>query len=188
VASKQRGQAVVEFGIIALLFTLLMFAVIDVGLLLNTWLSVSSGTRELARSASVGKKAAFLSDEATKMVIPSVRANGFAGGACCGASSAVHVTVEYFAGCVPGPACTTAVPKANILTNYPAPDWSATSCNGAGCHPVADDFVRITVVAQGAEVITPLVRPFFGCNDGSILHCYVQLSSTTTMRFEGAEF
>ena len=54
--SRRRGQAIVEFGLISLLFVGLLFAVVDFGLLLNTWLAVSSGSRELARSAQVGKE------------------------------------------------------------------------------------------------------------------------------------
>jgi hypothetical protein len=48
--------------------------------------------------------------------------------------------------------------------------------------------VRVTVLANGAQVITPLVRPFFGCSNGSNPNCFVQLKSATTMRYEGAEF
>jgi hypothetical protein len=50
--------------------------------------------------------------------------------------------------------------------------------------------VVLTLTAAGAQVITPLVRPFFSqpnvCPDtSSPSRCYVALSSTVTMRFEG---
>jgi len=77
VRARRRGQAIVEFGVIALLFTALMFATVDFGLLLNTWLAVSSGTRDIARSASVGKKAVTLTDEAKQLNVPSVDSAGF---------------------------------------------------------------------------------------------------------------
>ena len=52
--SRARGQSVVEFGILALLFALMMFAIVEFGLLLNGWVSVSSTTREAARWAATG--------------------------------------------------------------------------------------------------------------------------------------
>ena len=181
--ARRRGQAIVEFGVIALLFTALMFATVDFGLLLNTWLAVSSGTRDIARNASVGKKTATLNDEATKLTIPSVDWNGF-GSACCTASSAVHMTVEYFpSNCIPGPGCT-AFSAGQVYTDY-----GGTYPNGTpGGHPAADDHLRVTLVAQGAQVITPLLRPFFGCTNGANPKCYVPLQSVVIMRYEGQEF
>src|SRR5437016_8168387 len=52
--ARQRGQSVVEFGLIALLFTLLLFGIADFGLLLNGWGAVSSNARDGARRASAG--------------------------------------------------------------------------------------------------------------------------------------
>jgi hypothetical protein len=193
--SRKRGQAIVEFGVVALLFTSLLFAVIDFGLLLNTWLSVSSASREIARSASVGKRAAFLKDEANHLNIPAVSTRGFSGLCCSPAAgsdpgSAIEVRVEYFDGsCVPSPSsCTPFVPGV-ILNGYPAPDVDhpGTVCS-SGCRPQADDLVRVTLIAHGAQVITPLIRPFFGCTNGTNPECNVALSSTTLMRFEGQEF
>src|ERR1700730_16687592 len=102
--ARQQSQAIVEFGIIALLFTLLMFAIVDFGMLLNTWLAVSSGSRAIARSASVGKNDTFVLDWASKLNMPSVSAAGFAK-LCCDASSAVEVKVEYFCGSQAGGPC-----------------------------------------------------------------------------------
>src|SRR5690348_2394349 len=48
------GQAIVEFGIVALLLVLIIFAVVDFGLLLNGWLGVSAAARQGARQAAVG--------------------------------------------------------------------------------------------------------------------------------------
>lgn len=202
--SRQRSQAVVEFGIIALLFTLLMFAVVDFGMLLNTWLAVSSGSRDLARSAAVGKKDLFLEAQASKLNVPSVSAAGFGGKFCCDASSAIEVKVEYFKGTQLGPECPpwtagcNPIPSSSIDPNYPAGDLgtlgTSLSCPppgtppNANCRPLSDDLVRVTIFARGAQVITPLVRPFFGCTNGSNPNCYVQLSSATTMRYEGSEF
>jgi TadE-like protein len=202
--SKQRSQAIVEFGLIAILFVGLMFATVDFGLLLNTWLSVSSGTREIARNASVGKNAVFLQDEASKLNMPSVSASGFSK-FCCDASSAVEVQVEYFMGsqttpappCAPG--CTpcppwtagcTPIPPGSINTNYPAGDLGTVGSCGVGpaCRPLSDDMVLVTIVAHGAQIITPLLRPIFGCTNGSNPNCNVPLTSRAIVRYEGAEF
>jgi len=178
--SRQGGQAIVEFGFIAILFTLLMFAIVDFGLLLTTWLAVSSGSRDIARNASVGKPWAVLAYEATKLSVPAVDRN-YAGGPCCTSTSALSLTVDYFDHCIPGPGCTTPIPLSSLL---PAYGGSPGGC----CHPVSDDSVRVTLVANGAQVITPLVRPFFGCTNAAIPTCYVPLTTTVIMRFEGQEF
>jgi len=195
--SKQRSQAIIEFGLIALLFTALMFATVDFGLLLNTWLAVSSGTREIARNASVGKNAVFLQDEASKLNMPSVSASGFAQ-FCCDASSAVEVKVEYFMGsqggppppCPPWTAGCNPIPLALINSTYPYGDLGTTGGCGVGpsCRPQSDDVVRVTVTSHGAQIITPLLRPVFGCTNGSNPNCNVPLTSIAILRYEGAEF
>jgi hypothetical protein len=65
---------------------------------------------------------------------------------------------------------------------------SAVACP----HPAAPtatspgDVVVVTLTAAGAQVITPLVRPFFsGPACAGTGPCYVSLSTTITMRFEG---
>src|SRR5689334_20457587 len=50
----QTGQAIVEFGIVSILFVLILFGIADFGLLLNGWLTISSDSREAARVASTG--------------------------------------------------------------------------------------------------------------------------------------
>src|SRR4051794_23097658 len=105
--ARRRGQSIVEFGIIAILFTLIMFAIADFGLLLNDRLSVSSGTRQLARDAAVGMYSCpqgqcpagttpDLWNEAGALRIPGVAQDSFAS-YCCSVSpaSAVQLTVTY---------------------------------------------------------------------------------------------
>jgi hypothetical protein len=199
-SKKHRGQAIVEFGMVALLFTLLAFAIVDFGLLLNTWVRLSSATREAGRLTSVG---GFLSDVddllrslALPGVSPSRDAAQFPAGICqagvnqkeCISGSKVLRNVVYYdgsnpAGCVP-PAC-------GSISNNLLDDRYV---EGGGCHwtvgsppcahPARGDWLVLTVSAPGMEIFTPLVRPFFGCG-GSQAHCYVDLGSTVTMRFEG---
>jgi len=183
--ARRRGQAVVEFGLIALLFVGLLFAVVDFGLLLNTWLAVSSGSREIARSASVGKREAFLRDQAEKMVLPSVSTNGFSGW-CCDPDDALEVTVTYYDCSGASPCAMDAISSTNIHTEYWGGDPACTTF--PPCFPKPDNRVTVTVKAHGAQVITPLIRPFFGCTDGTNPNCNVTLTSSTTMRYEGQVF
>jgi hypothetical protein len=197
---KQPAQALVEFGLVALLFTLLMFAIVDFGLLMNSWLSVTSGARELARSAAVGKNADSLQVAAGQITLFSISTNGFAGGLCCDANSAVEVKVEYIdKTCSSNPAaCAPITASGQIALDYPLTHLSTRgSCVTPPptippvpslCHPMPDDTVRVTVIAHGAQIITPLVRPFFGCSDGAAPNCNVQLQNSVIMRYEGKQF
>src|SRR5438045_6972039 len=51
---RGRGQSIVEFGLIALMFTLLLMGTVDFAVLLNGWLGVSSSARDIARQMAVG--------------------------------------------------------------------------------------------------------------------------------------
>src|SRR5438477_8323563 len=62
--TRGRGQAIVEFGLVALLFALLLMGIVDFAILLNGWLGVSSSARDVARQLAVG-------------VCPSVATTGF---------------------------------------------------------------------------------------------------------------
>jgi Flp pilus assembly protein TadG len=201
--SRQRSQSIIEFGIIAILFTLIMFAIADFGLLLNDWLAVSSGARELARDAAVGMSAANINAEAANLRIPGVSADAyFTDGYCCKVGtpgSAIQLNVTY---CTPDPMAPTIcrdVPLNQLdsrFTSNGSPGtctaWQSppTVCpHPAAPNPLdAGDMVRLTLTAAGAQVITPLVRPFFSnsisCASTSA-RCYVALSSSLTMRFEG---
>jgi|SRR5579859_2615179 len=216
--SRQRSQAVVEFGIVAISFTLIMFAIADFGLLLNDWLSVSSGVRTLARDAAVGAVQGYplgapgtgLDGEARALKIPGVTADPHFGGSyCCAPGSALVLSVVFYDQCTPGVGACARIGDAgadalNTLDDrYGTPPYHGTCtthgtcahpsppksglCNG---NPCQGDSVVVTLTAFGAQVITPLVRPFFSlpnqCPDNSSpSRCYVPLSSTVTMRFEG---
>src|ERR1051326_4603741 len=107
VRTRLRGQSVVEFGIIAILFTLIMFAIADFGLLLNDWLTISSDARLLARDAAVGMNQGFLWNEATAQAkaIPGVSADPIFTSICCDVGTpgaAVQVNTVYWIQCTPG--------------------------------------------------------------------------------------
>jgi hypothetical protein len=195
--SRQRSQSVVEFGLVAILFTLLMFAVVDFGLLLNSWIALSSGTRQLARNATVGYLKDDLSAMVTSLALPGISRQSYPPFAkyCCGEDGSrdeVVLTVEYYDGspgvaCIPGaPGCTPLDPSV-IDDNYWGGGYHCstspmTPCDGI--HPLRGDIIVVSISAPGMEVVTPLVRPFFGCGSNQ-LHCNVQLSSSAMMRYEG---
>jgi hypothetical protein len=214
VRTRLRGQSVVEFGIIAILFTLIMFAIADFGLLLNDWLSVSSGARLLARDAAVGMDQGHLWNEAHALAIPGVTPDPYFTAPdpyCCTygtPGSALQVRITYWIQCTPGAAaCFPVTDPATLKTGYQSTDPTTGSlvtgtCTSSCAHPAPPsafgtcagggvacpgDSVSITLTAAGAQVITPLVRPFFsGPSCASNRQpCYVPLSSTVTLRFEG---
>ncbi|MBV9897375.1 MAG: pilus assembly protein, partial [Chloroflexi bacterium] len=200
--NRRRGQSVVEFGIIAILFTLIMFAIADFGLLLNDWLSVSSGARLLAREASVGVYTcqsaaacppgytAELLTDAARVPVPGVTGDPyFNNSPCCYVQgspgypngSALQVSVVYWDECTPSPSggCSPVAP-ATLDSRYSSAGvqggcnlWKNAPPNNVCAHPASPsapgpcgaycpgDTVTVTLTAAGAQVITPLVRPFF---------------------------
>src|SRR6266478_1044961 len=52
--TRTSGQSVVVFGLVALLFALLLMGTVDFAILLNGWLGVSSSARDIARQLAVG--------------------------------------------------------------------------------------------------------------------------------------
>jgi hypothetical protein len=208
----------VEFGIIAILFTLLLFAIADFGLLLNDWLSVSSAARQLARDASVGVTPPDLYQEAHGIRLPGVSGDSYFSGTpdayCCSVGtpgSALQVNITFYDQCTPGPGCSpvnTALLDDRYSSSGTRGGCDHTTQPGGVCpHPAAPgpppppagtgtctkptcpgDSVVVTLTAAGAQVITPLVRPFFtnstSCASTSA-HCYVALTSSVAMRFEG---
>jgi hypothetical protein len=185
--SRQPGQSVAEFGIVAVLFTLLMFAVVDFGFLLNSWVAMTSASRDIARAASVGYLDADVYSMLSAVAFPGVsRDLDTFQNYCCGSNGhngsnhndKIQLTIAYYP-CHPGAGCS-ALTADKITPHY----WGSDNTCSANCHPIPDDTIVVGVAATGMEVVTPLVRPFFGC-DGSALHCYVRLASTTSMRFEG---
>jgi Flp pilus assembly protein TadG len=50
---RERAQAILEFAVVLPLFLILLFALIDFGRLLFTYVSLANGAREMARVASV---------------------------------------------------------------------------------------------------------------------------------------
>ena len=182
--SRQRSQSVVEFGLVAMLFTLLMFAVVDFGLLLNSWIALSSGTREVARLASIGETRAGLFNMLNALALAGISRTPYPPFSeyCCGdlgLHAKVVLTVVYYPGCMPGVSGCSALDPTLVDSTY----WGG-QCPSGCAHPARGDIVVVSVSAPGMEVVTPLVRPFFGCASDQP-HCNVPLSTSATMRYEG---
>jgi Flp pilus assembly protein TadG len=168
---REPAQAVVEFGLLALLFTLLLFAIVDFGLLLNGWVTVSSAAREGARRAAVGiSTSSTVHDTQQFAPVPGL------------APSEVKVTIAYCDGTTCEYFCSYAAGQQPIGGGTGdkclAPTATATTYK-------PNSTVKVTVTADKFQVVTPLVRPFFGCG-GNQPTCFVPLSSFTSMRYEGA--
>ena len=155
---RRKGQALVEFGIVIMLFVLLVSGVFDFGMLINTRLGVSALSGTLARAAASGATAGQL------QTLASQSSNQIAG-----------VTTapfgQYFA-IAPG--------NAAVVMTQTLYDQNMNQISGP---PAVGDYIGVTVTANGAQVITPLIRPFFGCSGGQP-YCLVPVSSTTIMRLE----
>lgn len=143
-----------------MLFVLLISGIIDFGVLLNARLSVSSMSRVLARATAAGATPAELDNLATQQdPVIGVTTDGFSG-YCCDAGDAIVVTTTYY----------NVDPSTGELTQV------AKAAPG--------ELVEVKVAANGAEVITPFMRPIFGCTDGSQKHCFVPINAKTSMRVE----
>jgi Flp pilus assembly protein TadG len=160
---RQPAQALVEFGLVVMLFVLLLSGVFDFGMLLNTRLGVSAMSRELARAAASGATTDQLNALASQQDhIVGITTAPFGG--------------NYFS-------LNGTPPRAGVAATETF--WTSTGAQAASAQAAGSGgSVRVEVVAQGAEVITPLIRPLFGCANGGQQHCLVPISAGTTMRLE----
>jgi hypothetical protein len=77
---RQRGQSILEFALVLPLFLLLVFALIDFSRLLFTYISITNGARELARSVTI-------TANPMTTVVPAFNNLTIVGGPISGASS-----------------------------------------------------------------------------------------------------
>ncbi len=174
--SRQRGQAVVEFGIVAVIFAFLIMGIIDFGILLNAWLTMSSGSGALGRLAGVGTAAPTVA--AQKLVLS---------GSTTTPSIKLQVLVQCQRGCWDvGPDDWRDVDMTNPSVPYTllSPYTYQSGPYKGLLAPQQGAMVRVVVDAPSVEVVTPAVRAAFGC-PGDQPHCYVPLETTATVRYEG---
>jgi hypothetical protein len=93
---REGGQGLVEFALVAPVFFLLIFAVIDFGLGLRAWITVTQSAREAARIGAVGASCDAIVDKAVDssaglLTSPDVTVVGCQGPA----GDSVNVNVSY---------------------------------------------------------------------------------------------
>ena len=93
----ERGQSLVEFALLLPIFLILLFAIVDFGLGLNAWITITNSAREGARVGAVGADAAAITQkvqdtsgalELDKLTVTVTNAQGQPGGS-------VVVVVDY---------------------------------------------------------------------------------------------
>jgi Flp pilus assembly protein TadG len=65
----ERGQSVVEFGLVVVVLLLLVAGIVDFGRLLNAWIVVGASAREAARQAAVGRSTAAVTATARSFAL-----------------------------------------------------------------------------------------------------------------------
>jgi Flp pilus assembly protein TadG len=179
-ARRAPGQAMVEFGLIALLLCLLFFGIFDFGMLLNGWISVTSAAREGGRQAAIGiPQTCGAGCTAPTSVTAIVNSIGIPD-----ATGSPTISVVYCPSSSSSCTSATARDPSTLVTPYGS---CTSSCSG----PVSGDLVNVSVMSQ-LQVSTPLVRPFFQSSaagstcTSSSAQCLVTMGTSTTMRYEGA--
>jgi Flp pilus assembly protein TadG len=187
----------VEFGLVALLFVLMLFGIVDFGMLLNGWINVSTGSAAGARWAALGNYMDTTSSPTVNGVYAQAKASAIVPGlstsgvkviATYTSSSGAYTTKNFCRGYYTTPptaSYTVQVNGASVACAGEPAGSNPPDSNTLSSLPTAGDSVQVTVIADKFEVITPLVRPFFGCST-TATHCYVPLTSSTTMRYEGS--
>lgn len=158
--SRQNGQALVEFGFIFPVFILILFTIVDMGLLFNGWIRISSGSREAAREAAVGAYFPTVVAVARRDAPPGV------------SGANLKVAVEY---CVPVsslsyPYCRTYTTEDDPppADDDPQDDFDFTSGKFS-----PGSVVRVVVTADTFQPVSP-----FG-------QLFLPLVGATSMRYEG---
>lgn len=170
------AQAIVEFGIIALLFVLLVFGLFDFGMAMNVWLATGNGAREAARQGALGATPDQM--RALVQALPFPGVNRSAG--------PIQVNIYVRTTCAVGCKITGTEHWEPITgtTTWSSATYPTAKYSDGTSIPNLGDQVKILVTAQYYEIVTPLVRPFFGCA-GSVAHCYHPIDSMTIVRYEG---
>ena len=136
---RARGQAMIEFAGIALVFFILLFGIVDFGLLFNGWLSVSSAASVSARRAAIGDVDGIVSTVAETALVPGAPTLRVAVSDCdtTGTSCATL--------CAPGA--------------WPAgPACDGTLTAGA-LDPQLDDMLTVLVAADYHSIFFPITAP-----------------------------
>ena len=162
----------VEFGVIAMLFFLLLFGIFDFGMLLNDWISVTSGASVGARWAAVGACFEPTCAGGEKSVIEAVMTS-----APILAVSPQAADIAVIDSQVHAAYCRHAVWVAGVLTVTPiSVGWAPDGVACSGGTPLPDFNDTLTVVVR-ANVELPVDLP--GIPAAQVVQ------SSATVRYEG---
>jgi len=98
---RQRGQSLVEFALVMPLFLILLFSIVDFGMGLRAWITITNSAREAARLGAVGATQANIQQRAATTSDGLVGAGAVTVTGCVNCGSGGHsgdevtVTVPY---------------------------------------------------------------------------------------------
>ncbi|HLF79369.1 MAG TPA: TadE/TadG family type IV pilus assembly protein [Dehalococcoidia bacterium] len=142
---NERGQALVEFGLVSVVFFLLLFGIFDMARLFESWMSVQHASREAARYAITGQASCDGISDTPGDRLACIEQKGKAAttGLIDGGQSGTGVTVTYKAW--------------DYIISGSTATWSATSvANKAGKEC---DQVEVKV-SYTHHFMTPIVQVF----------------------------
>ncbi len=177
--SRSRGQALVEFGIIAVSLVLVIGAGIDLGLMVTVRQSVSAATGEAARLAAYGQPPASVVQAAQK-----------AASGTLATPSGLRVAVSY---CDPsGTPCPTFCDQGFLATDPVRPPACSTPAAGQNPTVAPGGWVTVTLWEERYEILTPIVRAWAAspianddlCQRGD-QPCYMRLTASETVHYPG---
>ena len=162
--SRSRGQALVEFGVIAVSLVLVIGAGIDLGLMVTARQSVSAATAEAARQAAYGQTPANVVQAAQKAATGTLAA-----------PSGLRVAVSYCP--ASGGTCTSYCDPGFLATDPVSPSSCSVPTAGQPPAAVAGDWVTVRLWEEMANDDL--------CQRGD-QPCYMRLTSSETVRYPGA--
>jgi hypothetical protein len=179
VEARDRGQAVVEFGLIALTLVFLVGSGIDLGLMVTVRQNVSAATAEAARQAAYGAPVPDVIQAALRAATGTLAD-----------PSGLAVSVQY---CTPSGTC-----NATYCYGFPAldrvkpPNCSAPPPSPPGPAAQPGDLVTVTLWEEKYEILTPIIRAWAAsplaqddlCQRGD-QPCYLRLTTSETVTYPG---
>jgi hypothetical protein len=140
--AAERGQALVEFGLVAVIFFLVTFGIFDMARLFESWMSVQHASRESARYAITGR----VNYTHESVVVCSTRVT-------CIEWVGKNSTTGLIGG---GPS------GSDVQVTYQAWDYTGTGWSGTAANSVAGkecDQVEVKV-SYNHKFMTPIVQAF----------------------------
>ncbi len=171
---RARGQTVLEFGLIAMLFMLLLFGIFDFGFLLNDWISITAGASVGARQAAVGACLQPVCPTGETSVVEAVMTSP-----AVLSVSPVAADIALIDADVPAAYCRRAVRSTDgTLSVTPITSgWNPEGipCSGGSPSPRLNSTITVQVRAR-----VDIPAPFLG------LPSQMDIPSSSTVRYEGA--